>query len=218
MTDRPNHYRTLDTPVDSTTEEIEEAYREAVKRTHPDAGGTAEAFHGVQSAALVLRDSARRRRYDDGERDAPGPDDSRRAALVLLEQYVWNVLGTWINADFPPDKDPRRIDLMRMFADKMMVDIAGVRANVTKIERALMFLADVRGRFRRTREGANFLDRALADREDSLRKSLEDNRRGLSERQAALDMAAEYEFSVDCANPFDETRLVIPNYVTYTGE
>jgi curved DNA-binding protein CbpA len=41
--------------------QIHAAYRDAVRRTHPDAGGSAEAFEAVQEAYEALRDPARRR-------------------------------------------------------------------------------------------------------------------------------------------------------------
>ncbi len=44
--------------------EIHAAYRDAVRRTHPDAGGSAAAFEAVQEAYEVLRDPARRRVWD----------------------------------------------------------------------------------------------------------------------------------------------------------
>ena len=43
---------------------IHAAYRDAVRRTHPDAGGSADAFEAVQEAYDVLRDPARRRAWD----------------------------------------------------------------------------------------------------------------------------------------------------------
>jgi curved DNA-binding protein CbpA len=41
--------------------QIHAAYRDAVRRTHPDAGGSAEAFEAVQEAYEALRDPATRR-------------------------------------------------------------------------------------------------------------------------------------------------------------
>jgi curved DNA-binding protein CbpA len=46
--------------------EIHAAYRGAVRRTHPDAGGSSAAFEDVQEAYEVLRDPARRAAWDRG--------------------------------------------------------------------------------------------------------------------------------------------------------
>jgi len=43
---------------------IHDAYRTAVRRAHPDAGGSAAAFEAVQQAYELLRDPARRRDWD----------------------------------------------------------------------------------------------------------------------------------------------------------
>lgn len=43
---------------------IHDAYRTAVRRAHPDAGGSAAAFEAVQEAYELLRDPARRRAWD----------------------------------------------------------------------------------------------------------------------------------------------------------
>jgi curved DNA-binding protein CbpA len=49
---------------------IHAAYRDAVRRTHPDAGGSSAAFEDVQDAYELLRDPARRAAWD---RSSPGP-------------------------------------------------------------------------------------------------------------------------------------------------
>ena len=53
---------------------IHAAYRDAVRRTHPDAGGNAGAFEAVQDAYETLRDPAARARFEsDPARPRPQP-------------------------------------------------------------------------------------------------------------------------------------------------
>jgi curved DNA-binding protein CbpA len=52
---------------------IHAAYRDAVRRTHPDAGGSAAAFEAVQDAYEALRDPARRRAFDAKPQPPPRP-------------------------------------------------------------------------------------------------------------------------------------------------
>jgi hypothetical protein len=54
-------YAVLQVPVGADDTQIHSAYRAAVRRTHPDAGGSAAAFAEVQEAYEELRDPARRR-------------------------------------------------------------------------------------------------------------------------------------------------------------
>jgi curved DNA-binding protein CbpA len=57
-------YEVLGVRHGASDPEIHSAYRDAVRRTHPDAGGSSAAFEAVQEAYDVLRDPARRARWD----------------------------------------------------------------------------------------------------------------------------------------------------------
>lgn len=50
--------RILGIPVGSNSDIVATAYRRAVLRHHPDAGGDADTFHTVHEAYLVLRAAA----------------------------------------------------------------------------------------------------------------------------------------------------------------
>jgi curved DNA-binding protein CbpA len=69
----PDPYAVLGIPRGADAVAIHSAYRRAVRRTHPDAGGTAAAFEAVQSAYETLRDPALRAAYD--ARSAPPPPE-----------------------------------------------------------------------------------------------------------------------------------------------
>ena len=60
----PDPYAVLGVARGATDAAIHAAYRGAVRRTHPDAGGSAAEFEAVQEAYEVLRDPARRRAWD----------------------------------------------------------------------------------------------------------------------------------------------------------
>jgi DnaJ-class molecular chaperone len=64
---RPDYYVVLGVPRDETADRIRTAYRELVKRYHPDRAGTLETarFREVTEAYEVLSDAERRRRYND---------------------------------------------------------------------------------------------------------------------------------------------------------
>lgn len=57
-------YAVLGVARDADQATIHTAYRVAVRRTHPDAGGSAAAFEAVQEAYDLLADPARRRAWD----------------------------------------------------------------------------------------------------------------------------------------------------------
>ena len=61
MTADRDPYDVLGLPRTADDAQIHKAYRGAVRRTHPDAGGSSAAFEAVQAAYETLRDPERRR-------------------------------------------------------------------------------------------------------------------------------------------------------------
>lgn len=61
-----NHFRILQVKTTVTPEELKKAYQARCLETHPDKGGSPEAFQEVSTAYQVLRDPVTRR---DWERD-----------------------------------------------------------------------------------------------------------------------------------------------------
>ena len=55
-----NHYVVLGIEENATQEEIKKAYRRKASETHPDKGGSVEAFQEVQAAYDMLKTPASR--------------------------------------------------------------------------------------------------------------------------------------------------------------
>ena len=66
-------YAVLGVKRGATEAQIHTAYRDAVRRTHPDAGGSATAFEAVQEAYETLRDPAARARFERQREPSPPP-------------------------------------------------------------------------------------------------------------------------------------------------
>src|SRR5690606_33546114 len=62
-------YEVLGVSPTASEAELKRAYRRALRDSHPDAGGSAAAFHAVQVAWQRIGDTDSRRRYDN----APTP-------------------------------------------------------------------------------------------------------------------------------------------------
>ncbi len=83
-------YAVLGLARDADQAAIHAAYRAAVRRTHPDAGGSANAFEDVQEAYELLRDPARRRAWEAARPrsqprpSVPTPPSASRAAMEDL--------------------------------------------------------------------------------------------------------------------------------------
>lgn len=72
-----DYYTLLGVSPDETPAGIRAAYRDAVRRTHPDYAGAESAsdFHDIVEAHEVLSDPERRKHYDENlERARPGPE------------------------------------------------------------------------------------------------------------------------------------------------
>ena len=60
----PDLYDRLEISKDASAEDIKKAYMKMARKHHPDKGGDAEVFKGVQEAYEVLSDDTRRQMYD----------------------------------------------------------------------------------------------------------------------------------------------------------
>jgi DnaJ-class molecular chaperone len=61
-----NYYHILEVSYHATSDEIKEAYRKKAKSYHPDKeNGNAELFKKIKEAYEVLRNSEKRKAYDD---------------------------------------------------------------------------------------------------------------------------------------------------------
>ena len=61
-----NYYQVLEVPPDATPEDIKRAYRQLVRKHHPDVATeeTGDRFHQIQAAYEILSDPGERRKYD----------------------------------------------------------------------------------------------------------------------------------------------------------
>lgn len=76
---RYDHYKVLGVARDATPKEIKRAYRERVKRWHPDKNLSAhapEVFHALHDAYLTLSDGTARAAYDERLRFYRPADDA----------------------------------------------------------------------------------------------------------------------------------------------
>lgn len=102
-----NHYTALGIPRTATAEEITAAWRRASLDSHPDRpGGDRARFERARMAYDVLRDAARRRRYDAqlqvGQQPAADRDPNALAAELLEEaaQHITEMRSAAQSRDF----------------------------------------------------------------------------------------------------------------------
>ncbi|KLL12921.1 MULTISPECIES: J domain-containing protein [Protofrankia] len=86
-------YDVLGVPPAASQEQIVAAYRRAARRTHPDAGGSEQAFERVSRAYEVLGDPERRRDYDRRTHAHPVPGQAAGDAPGRAGRTEWAQQG-----------------------------------------------------------------------------------------------------------------------------
>jgi len=96
--DSPTLYEVLGVCPDATDDQIKTAWRRAAKVTHPDAGGTSEAFAAARHAWEVLSDPGRRTAYDADLAGEDDPDDEAADAFDVDPFTAWPWCAPYIDA------------------------------------------------------------------------------------------------------------------------
>ncbi|MES6123383.1 J domain-containing protein [Cutibacterium acnes] len=96
--DSPTLYEVLGVCPDATDDQIKTAWRRAAKVTHPDAGGTSEAFAAARHAWEVLSDPARRTAYDADLAGEDDPDVEAADAFDVDPFTAWPWCAPYIDA------------------------------------------------------------------------------------------------------------------------
>lgn len=87
-------YETLGVDKDADKAAIRKAYRRRARETHPDSGGSAEAFHAIELAHRVLSDDERRKRYDrTGRADDSAVINGDAAPLSMLAAMIDSLIS-----------------------------------------------------------------------------------------------------------------------------
>lgn len=187
-------YDDLGLGPDATEAEIKAAHRRAAKRHHPDAGGDRDEFERVQRAALILRDPAKRERYDrDGTiEDGPSPlDFELQGAVSLINDAFSAALASASN-----------LATVNIIANAKTV----LQHSITNIEQEQAAARGELGKFRKARKrvkhkgnGPNILGDIIDDRIRNCEARIKATDINLGAHKRALKMLADYDWEVDAA-------------------
>lgn len=185
-------YRTLGVGRDASQEEIAAAGRKAVKRTHPDAGGSEEAFDKVSKALTVLKDPAKRANYDrTGSTASPSESTEHAAALEILALALTHQLGG-------PNVSPEFTDVVAGMKAAIKRVIENQRAQIPPVHQAQARLAKFRKRLKmKGQETAGHLEAVMAGQDRGFEQSLASMQQVITRHEAALAMVEEYVYQVD---------------------
>lgn len=140
----PNLYDAIGVEPDADPKAIRAGWKRAIKRAHPDAGGTREHYDLVQTALMVLSDPKRREQYDrTGKYDAePEPDNETAKVHSLLADCIQAI----VYGDLT-DAALTRIDMVRRIKELLAEPRQECRQVIAKTAKLKARAERLRGRF-----------------------------------------------------------------------
>jgi len=191
-------YVELGVPRDASPGEIKRAHRKRAFETHPDAGGSPEAFKATSRAVAVLSDPVKRARFDaTGTIEEDAPDNDRTAAWQVIEMHLGNFLAKYL-VGFDPKDDPRQLDFVEVLDFVIRDELKQAHKSIVLVRRTVETLKDIARRFslRSKTATSDPIARGFAHRIEQNEKQISDIELGIRIREHALLILREYEFDV----------------------
>ncbi len=202
-------YKTLHVRRNATPDAILAAYRREAKRWHPDAvrhgssipeqEAAAARFKEAQAAFEVLRDPARRAKFDEtGEIDERLQQDEGHEARTFLAQVLIQTIRSMVEAG----ADPEALDIiveMRQLLKATVKEIDDAIANHQKLAKKLDGVA---ARFSNKKGGDNTLGRMVSGPAGEVRKLIVIDEARKLVAAAALKIVDDFEYAYERPRDF----------------
>jgi curved DNA-binding protein CbpA len=191
-------YEELGVPKDADRAAVRRAYRRRASQTHPDKGGSAEAFKRTCTAMAVLTNPARRERYDNtGTVEEDQPDNARAGALQVIAKHLGDALNPFLAGGMQNAQlDPRRRDILAEVRAAIAAEIAKGRQGIAIGEASVEFSRDMASRFIEPEKDA-FLRRLAEDGERGNLAQIERLREQVAAHEKALELLGDRGFRWD---------------------
>jgi hypothetical protein len=201
-------YRLLGIRRGATKAEVRRAYRRKAKVSHPDSGGSVEAFSALATAHDVLSDEDRRERYDTtGEIEPARPNNFDGSAIEVIAHK----LGLIIHAEH----DVTSMDIGAVIKQAIREDIVSRKLSIASQIQAVERAGCLRARVRRKANGEdNALARVLDWHERATKDHVKKNEEAVRAMERALEILEGYSFADDRPSPpVDEVALALHDTV-----
>lgn len=189
-----NLYETLGVPKDATPDEIKAAHRRAAKKAHPDGGGSAEAFHAVQRALVVLSNPEKRAHYD---RFGHAPQDEPQDLMAAqARSAVANKMAGLIQ---DPNINPATFDMVEAIRELLNADASMMSDQIAAIREGQERLRQFLKRLKRKAgaKGEDRLGQLLEGQINNGDLMVKQHERNLQTLAMAKEMVAEYLYEID---------------------
>jgi DnaJ-class molecular chaperone len=206
-----NPYDELGVARDATEAEVRKAYRKKAKSTHPDSGGDPAEWSRVCTSLVVLTDPKKRKTFDDtGRIEENRPDNDRAAALQIIEMHMGTICNEFIQSGFLPDRDPRRIDVIKVIRHKVTSEIAEAKVGIKGGEKVIAFMRDMAKRFTQAKTATagepDPIGRGLELQIRNAEEQIAGIRANVRQRELVLTILDGYRFEMDRRGPENPMR------------
>lgn len=180
-----NPYDILGVAPDATSDEIRAAYRKASREAHPDReGGSTTAMTAINTAYDVLKDPARRKRFDE-----TGDTNKVESLEVQAESMVMAILSELMGQELPS------LNLIDLAKKSLRNGLKSIDQGLRALDAEEVKTKKIKDRHRVRKEGSKDLFQLLVDTKLA---SIREARQTAAERkilvEAALALLADYEF------------------------
>lgn len=186
-----NLYETLGVAKDATAAEIRKAYRAMAKQHHPDTGGDPQQFHAIARAHDVLKDDAKRARYDEtGE--MPGPE-------INPDGFALNIIGGLVDGlvnEIVMKDGLEHDDLAKKLAHQIDDQIRGAKSNREEAEKFEKKAAKIRKRFT-AKQGPDYIGQMIDAKLNACRQAITQADEQLKHLERAKEIVADASFEVE---------------------
>lgn len=150
MTAANSPYDTLGIDPDAADDAIKDAYRKMARSTHPDKGGSADAFHAIHQAYMLLSNPMARDEYD---RTGNVNYQDSTSYAYRVEQLAYSVLGiAFVQLVSDPGSLDQLDDIFEELADNMDNRIENLARQKVETARSLKHYETLKKRIKYKRK------------------------------------------------------------------
>lgn len=188
-------YRVLGARKNASAKALQKAFRAAVKRAHPDMGGSREQFDLVRLAWEVLSDPGRREHYDQtGEYAERQPDKSFNEVFEILVGASAAVINEGVKRCLNLTQE----DMVKHIREAIQQRLAEIDKETARLNRTAKALKQLTGRFTtKDKEEVNWLEQAVQHHQRNADMALERLGKETERHNKALELLGKFSFRMD---------------------
>lgn len=186
--------------VDADPRAVDKAYRKLAGQHHPDRGGDREKFERIGTAVAILRDPAKRAKFDrTGAIDDRAEQDQRTQAFAVITAHIGSIVNEYLSSNFDPAKNPERIDVVQVVRNLLQLEISHTEGAASTGMKHVILLDGMKRRLKRRKKatGSDMVSLAIDHQIANARQQIEALNEALELRKFAMTLLDDYTFEVD---------------------